>query len=97
MKEVSEQDILNYNIKIDTMGVWVSAILSTVLCIGGISLLIYNPPVWGQVLGIPYTIGGFGLAILSFDRANRPRADSQLDRQDLEDEKNFLSKTKLKK
>lgn len=98
MKEyISDQDILRYNMKIDTMGVWVSAILSSILCIGGVALLLFNPPVWGLVLGLPYSIGGFALAMFSFDRANRPRADSQMDRQDIEDERNFLSSVKLKK
>lgn len=87
---ISDQELLAYNMKVDNIGIIVSTIISVLLCVSGVVLLLFNPPVWGQVLGIPYSIGGFALAIISFDRVNRPRADSKIDRQDLEDERDFL-------
>ena len=74
---VTDQQILEYNLKIDDLLVKASLILSALLCIGGVALLIFNPPFLVIVLGVPYTLGGFSMTVISFDRVNRPRADSE--------------------
>ena len=51
--------------------VYLSVILSVVLFLGGVALVIFHPPFWGLFLGIPATIMGIALTVLTFDQLNQ--------------------------
>jgi len=48
-----------------------SVILSVVLFLGGLVLLLFHPPFWGTLLGVPAIIFGIVFIVLTFDKLNQ--------------------------
>ncbi|EKD57718.1 MAG: hypothetical protein ACD_57C00172G0003 [uncultured bacterium] len=67
----------------ETLKICASLILSSVLYLGGVVLVTSRIPYWGQFLGVPSTIFGFGFIVLTFDKLNQLTLEDEVDKRPL--------------